>query len=282
VTYQTEEKARLRRQRAEHAIQMALDSRWEEAVAANRAIIGTFPNDVEAWNRLGKALSELGQYRDAREAYSKSYSLDATNTIAKRNLERLAALVEAEPAPPEPQQRLDPQLFIEETGKTGVTNLQNVDTELLARMTAGDQVQVKVSGNTLLVESMRGEYLGQVAPRLGLRLSKLMEGGNQYVAAITSLNESNCRIIIRETYQHPSQAGRPSFPAVGAEAVRPYTKESLLRYGLEEEEEAEEAETREEWEAEPEAEVEGRSGDIGLEDYQRVAEGGDRDDEYEE
>jgi len=95
VTYQTEEKARLRRQRAEHAIQMALDSRWEEAVAANRAIIGTFPNDVEAWNRLGKALSELGQYRDAREAYSKSYSLDATNTIAKRNLERLAALVEA-------------------------------------------------------------------------------------------------------------------------------------------------------------------------------------------
>src|SRR3990170_3681152 len=198
--YQTEEKARIRRQRAEHAVQLALESRWEEAVAANRAILTTFPNDVEAWNRLGKALSELGQYQEAREAYSKSYSLDATNTIAKRNLERLAALVEAEPPPAEPQQRLDPQLFIEETGKTGVTILQRVDTEVLARMTAGDQVQVTVNANTLFIETMRGEYLGQVEPRLGLRLSKLINGGNQYVAAITRLNNSTCRIIIRETY----------------------------------------------------------------------------------
>ena len=280
MTYHADEKARGRRQRAEHAVQLALGSRWEEAAGANRAILSAFPNDVEAWNRLGKALSELGQYQEARQAYSKAYALDSTNSIAKRNLDRLATLVEAAPAPAEPQQRLDPQLFIEETGKTGVTTLRGVDVEVLARMTAGDQVQVTIRDNTVVVESMRGEYLGQVEPRLALRLLKLMNGGNQYVAAITSLDHSSCRIIIRETYQHPSQVGRPSFPAVGAEAVRPYTKESLLRYGLEEEEEAEEAEAPEEWEAEPE--VEGRSGDIALEDYQRVAEGGDKDDEFEE
>jgi hypothetical protein len=247
-------------------------------------MLATFPDDVEAWNRLGKALSELGRYEEAREAYSRASSLDSTNTIAKRNLERLATLVRVAPSPAEPQQRLDPQLFIEETGKTGVTTLQRVDNEVLSRMTAGDQVQLKVAGKTLAVETMRGEYLGELEPRLGLRLSKLVNGGNQYVAAVTSLEDSSCRIIIRETYQDPSLAGRPSFPPAGpsGEGVRPYTKESLLRYGLEEEEEADEQEPGEDWEARADVEAEGRSGDIGLEDYQRVAEGGDTDDEYEE
>src|SRR3972149_469295 len=133
--YQTEEKARIRRQRAEHAVQLALESRWEEAVTANRAILTTFPNDVEAWNRLGKALSELGQYKQARDAYHQAHTLDGTNTIAWRNLERLGAPGGGAPVPAEPQQRLDPQLFIEEMGKTGVTALLRIDTELLARMT---------------------------------------------------------------------------------------------------------------------------------------------------
>lgn len=280
MTYQTEEKARIRRQQADQAIQLALDTRWEEAVTVNRDILATFANDVEAWNRLGKAHYELGQYPEAREAYSKAYSLDSANNIAKRNLERLATLVEAAPSRAEPQHRLDPQLFIEETGKTGVTALQRVDTEVLSRMTAGDQLQFNISGSTLLAETMRGEYLGEVEARLALRLSKLMKGGNQYVAAITNLEDSSCRIIIRETYQDPSQAGRHSFPAAGTKTVRPYTKEKLLRYGTETVE-GEEAETSEEWDTDSAAEREGRSGDMDLEDYQRVAEGGDDDDDDE-
>ncbi len=35
-------------------------------------------------------------------------------------------------------------------------------------------------------------------------------------------------MIIKETYRDPSQT-RLSFPATGAEGVRPYIKESLLR-----------------------------------------------------
>jgi hypothetical protein len=111
-----------------------------------------------------------------------------------------------------------------------------------------------------------------------LRLLKLIKGGNQYAAALTSLAETTGRVIIRETHQDPSQAGRPSFPATGSEVIRPYTKKSLLKHGAEEvEETAEETgEGGEEWERETEA----QEGDVRLDDYQKATEADD--DEYEE
>ena len=279
--YQEAEHVQTRRRQADTAIQLAMENRWEEAATVNRAILSLFPNDIDSLNRLGKALMELGRYTEAKKPYKRALELDMTNQIAKKNLERLNVLAKAR-LPQAETTLVDPGLFIEEMGKTAVTNLQQVSKEALTKLNAGERVEFRPKGNGLIVETPGGEFVGTVESKLAHRILKLLQAGNQYAAAITSLTKDQCKVIIKESYQHPSQAGRPSFPAVGAEAVRPYTKESLLRYGLEEEEEAEEAETREEWEAEPEAEVEGRSGDIGLEDYQRVAEGGDRDDEYEE
>jgi len=279
VTYQTEERARIRRQKADLAIRLALQSRWEEAVTVNRDIVSLYTSDVDAWNRLGKALAELGRYQESREAYGKTLEIDSTNTIARKNLARLAVLGEVAPARAEPKQQLDPQIFIEETGKTGITTLHRVNQDVLIRMTAGDRVELRPEGNVLLVENTRGEYLGEVEARLGLRLLKLMQGGNQYAAALTSLANATGRVIIKEVFQHPSQAGRPSFPAIGTEVVRPYIRESILKHeGEEEEEPVEEAEGGgEEWEGETEA----QEGDIRLNDYQRATEG-DNDEEEEE
>ena len=36
-------------------------------------------------------------------------------------------------------------------------------------------------------------------------------------------------VIIREVYQHPSQAGRLSFPSKGIEEVRPFVTDKVLR-----------------------------------------------------
>jgi hypothetical protein len=238
VMSQSEERARLHRQLTEQAIQLALQSRWEEAVSVNRQILAAAPRDVSALNRLGKALSELGTYGEAKHAYSDALALDPSNTIARKNLERLSLLSD-EAAVARPSERIDPRLFIEETGKTGFTTL--VDTapaEVLARQTAGDQVHLHVEGRALFVRNAAGETLGRVEPRLANRLINFIEGGNKYSAAITDIDEGTVRIIIRETFQHPSQLGRVSFPpAVGAEVVRPYIKDTILRYDREEEEE---------------------------------------------
>ena len=279
MTYQTEERARLRRQKAELAIQLALQSRWEEAAAMNQGILSLYPMDVDAQNRLGKALAELGQYQEAREAYTTALELDSTNAIARRNLARLEALGAAAPARAEPKQQLDPQIFIEETGKTSVTTICRVNQDVLARMTAGDRVELCPEGNVLTVKNARDEYLGEVEPKLGLRLLKLIEGGNQYAAALTSLADATGRIIIKETYQHPSQAGRPSFTAAGPEVIRPYIKKSILkRRGDEEEESTEETEgDGEDWEGETEA----QEGDVPLHHYQKATESDDEDEDEE-
>jgi hypothetical protein len=84
---------------------------------------------------------------------------------------------------------------------------------VLAKLVAGAVLALKVDGTSLAVENGTGEYVGQVDPRHGQRLVKLMEGGNQYSAAVVSATaEGNVRVIIRETYQDPSQAGKLSFP----------------------------------------------------------------------
>ena len=107
----------------------------------------------------------------------------------------------------------------------------------------------------MLVETKQGDILGEVEPKLGLRLVKLMEGGNRYTAAITSLDEDGVKIMIREVFRHPSQAGTPSFPLRQADGFRSYVKESFIKHERQEEA-PEDAEYVSEWE-EPESAPEG-------------------------
>jgi len=234
MAYQEEEQVRLRRQRSKNAIALAMQGRWREAVAANQEIIESFPNDVDAYNRLGKAYIELGEYSLAKEAYTRAMELDPYNIIAQKNLRRLSYLGEAVVSPEADSDKAKPQHFIEETGKAGVVNLYHLaPREVLAKIVAGDRVYLRVSDSSLTVENSRGEYLGLVEPRHAQRLIKLMEGGNQYAAAIVSSAEDRVTVIIREVYQDPSQAGQLSFPPRGGESLRPYLSDKVLRRELE-------------------------------------------------
>lgn len=228
MVFQAEDRTRTKRQQAEVAINLALQGKWADAVQINRGILDSFPIDVDAYNRLGKAYTELGQYGGARDAYDKALQIDPLNSIAKKNLTRLSTL--GETAPPRPAaQKLSPQMFIEETGKTGITSLTRADMEVANRMTAGDQVQLERQNGTLVVRAPHGEYLGEIEPRLAQRLVKLMDAGNEYIAAISALERDNLRLFIRETFQHSSQTGKLSFPPTVTETFRPYVKERMLR-----------------------------------------------------
>lgn len=208
----SEDKARAKRDMAKDAIALALASRWEEAVALNRRMIECFPRDVEAFNRLGKALSELGQYRDAKDAFRQTLEISPANSIARKNLQRLAHLNE-EAAAPKQGPKATPQLFIEERGKSATVSLKKLPPNGgHLRMTPGDALVLRMSGDGVIVESPEGQYLGEIEPKLGQRLARLIRGGNKYTAAVTSVQEQNLVVMVKETYQHHTQHGIVSFP----------------------------------------------------------------------
>jgi phosphopantetheinyl transferase (holo-ACP synthase) len=238
-----EEKARLRQRLSKEAINLALQGRWEEAEATNKDIIERFPSDVEAYNRLGRALTELGNFDGAKEAYFKALELAPENAIAKKNLARLTSLSESiatlssdlqKASTSKAQaQRVALDLFITEMGKAGVVNLHNVASgKVLAKVGFGDPVHLEAKGQHLIVMTESGEYVGEVEPRQGLRLIKLMRGGNRYDAAILNVEKDKVQVIIKEVYRHPSQVGRPSFLVKATEHLRTRIKESLLRRGI--------------------------------------------------
>jgi tetratricopeptide (TPR) repeat protein len=234
-----EERARMRKQWTDLAVKQAQEGEWDEAVTTNRNIIGLFPQEPEAYNRLGKAYSELGQYAEAHQAYAQTLKINPDNTIAKKNLERLEALKDVSIPVPVGADRIDPRFFIEEPGKAGTSDLINLASPaIISRVNVGDKLSLAVDGHRLLIRNAAGETIGQVEPRLANRLITYMEGGNRYAATIMSKEQGQVRVILREEYQHPSMFGKVSFTSQSSgEVVRAYTKDSMLRHDREDEDE---------------------------------------------
>ncbi len=265
---------RQRRQLTDAAIAHATRGEWDDAARANQEVLELGP-DTDAYNRLGKALAELGRDAEALAAYRNALERDTTNRIAERNVARLEMLlasgqgVKRAGAREIRTEKAAAAHFIEEMGKTGRARLINVaGPTQLAPLSPGDAVELVVVDGDQLFARIGDTELGQVEPRVGTRLARLIDGGNRYEAAITVLQNDDVRIIIREVFAHASNYDKVSFPGSAATRpgdVRPYIKGTALRYDDEEEseeldEESEEVEeldtTLPEYSGEPELEEE--------------------------
>ncbi len=221
---------RLKEIKSKAAVQHALEGRWEEAAVVNEEILYYFPDNTEALNRLGKACLEVGYYDRARTSFAKVLTLAPHNNIAKKNLTRLERLSKGT-ALAHTARRVVPRLFLEESGKSGITDLRiAASEEAVAQVSGGDGVMLEVDNHTLVVKSMDEEVLGYVEPRLGSRLVRLINQGNRYEGAILSASAERITVIIRESYRNPSLGGVPSFPATGIEAYRGQIRDSLLGF----------------------------------------------------
>ncbi|HEU5012121.1 MAG TPA: tetratricopeptide repeat protein [Roseiflexaceae bacterium] len=221
-----DEKMRQRRRLQDQAIELASKSQWDEAVEVNQQIV-ELGEDADAFNRLGKAFFELGRLNDAREAYQNALRIMPSNLIAKRNVERLEDLIarhgDENRIDRTGRQLVDLRLFIAETGKTALTTLMDVQRAVANTLVTGEQVQLKIEGQYVLILNSHGEIIGRLEPKVAQRLSELMNGGNRYIAAVAQANGNQIRVLIRETFQHPSQRNRVSFPGKFSEgALRGY------------------------------------------------------------
>ncbi|HEY1420678.1 MAG TPA: tetratricopeptide repeat protein [Candidatus Dormibacteraeota bacterium] len=232
---ETSEHLKPRSQYADDAVQLAIAGKWDEAVKLNRFIIENFGADEETHNRLGKALSELGKLKDAKASYEVALKLNPMNSIAKKNAARINALLHQKEGLKVGGTRVDLNLFVEEMGKTIITPLEGSSHDICSKVAAGDVAELRVDGDGIWAETSRGVRLGNLEAKLARRLIKFMRGGNRYQGGVTSCEGTTVKLIVRETYQDPHFAGKPSFPMRRKREVefRPYTKESLLSRDIE-------------------------------------------------
>ena len=218
--YRDDDDLRTLKSKTRDAIELAMEGRWDEAAAVNRELLELSPDNLDACNRLGKALLELGDAKGARGAFARSLHIDPTNAIARKNVDRLAGGGARSPHPG--GSLLAPKMFIGDSGKTAQVALfacaADADRPFIS---PGVPVELRCHRGTLAAYSNDGGYIGLVPPKLGHRLVGMMEAGNRYEAAVASTTPEAVRVVLRESYQHPSQRSKLSF--LSSSALEPVT-----------------------------------------------------------
>ena len=184
------------------AIEYATNGNWLAAEEANRRILLNFPTNTEALNRLGRALSELGRYNEARDIFKKTIANDPPNQIARKNLLRLQKL---NAAPPKQSHQINTNIFISDGKKTYTTRINNFlkDTNCTV-LSTGDTVNFTKTGDaSITAKTADGIIIGELEPRMAIRLSRLIALGNQYTGAIISTSAANTEVLIQEVYSIP-------------------------------------------------------------------------------
>lgn len=214
----------------EEAVQLASEAQWEEAIELNNFMIETFGPDEACHNRVGKALTELGRLDEAKAAYDRALELNPMNLVARKNTQKLENLMKAHQGVRAGAVKVDMNLFVEEMGKTTTTNLRSTDDDVCSKVAPGDVAELRVEGDGIAVDTVRGVRIGSLEAKLARRLLKFVQGGNRYQAGVIACDGGVVRVIVREVYQDPTFAGKPSFPITRKRDVefRPYAREALV------------------------------------------------------
>ena len=216
MVYRESDELRTFHEKSREAVQLAIKSRWAEAAELNRELIAYAPDDADAYNRLGKALMELGDTEGARSAFEHSLTLNPTNTIAQKNLQRLAEGV----AQASGASSLSHKMFISEAGKSAQVALLGCQSgAALPYVAPGTPIELRSHRGNLVAYTTEGGLLGVVPPKLGHRLVTLMDGGNQYAGAVVSVCKEEVQVLLHESFQHPSLRSKVSFPAAVTASV---------------------------------------------------------------
>jgi tetratricopeptide (TPR) repeat protein len=217
---------------AQKAIFSALSGDWEEAKESNLAILKLNPNDVDALNRLARAYFELGNITKAKEEAQKVLKIDCFNSIAQKALEKWKGLKKAE-IKSSPYSK--PQNFIEEPGKTKTVGLLYLgDSKLLAKLDAGDLVNLNTHCHRISITSIDSKYIGRLPDDLSSRIKKYSGLGYHYTAAIKCINKNQVKIFIRECGRPNKYKDVPSFPAEKIDYIS-YTPPELIHSKQDEE-----------------------------------------------
>jgi len=200
----------LKENKIKTAILYAMQGKWNDAIKANKDIISVNPNDVDSYNRLGKALSEIGEIEKSKIAFQNVLSLSPQNVIAKKNLARIKLMDNSNTKNSLPSKFL---VSVEKSTENTTSTLVNLaSSNILLNLSPGQQLEIIIDKGILKINNESLQYIGQIEPKIGLRLSKLIKGGNKYNTTVMSVNQEEIIVLIKEIFKHPSQSNVASFP----------------------------------------------------------------------
>jgi len=193
------------------AIQTALTGDWTNAISLNQALLKDSPDDIDTLNRLAFAYSSIGNANEAKNIYQKVLTLDNQNPIALRNLKRLSGNTTANKSISFSHPHVS-NLFIEEPGRTKVIDLLNVaDKKVIAPLRSGETLQLVIKRMKIFVLDQNKTYIGMLPDDIGRRLTRFMNGGNQYEAYVKSVDGNKITIFAREVKRTSRFKNQPSF-----------------------------------------------------------------------
>jgi tetratricopeptide (TPR) repeat protein len=214
---------------AQQAIEKALLGQWDDARDINLSIIKQNPQDIDALNRLSKTYFELGNIKAAKATIAKILKIDPYNPIAVRCYEKWKNLKKIEK---NTSKQLSPDMFLEEPGKTKIVHLIHpCDIPILAKINCGDIVFGNVKSHRVSIISDSGKYIGKLPDDISIKIKKLLKMGYQYVFAIKSIDKSDIKVFIRETYRPEKYSSKSSFSSDKIDYI-PYASPEIVHENI--------------------------------------------------
>lgn len=193
---------------AQKAISFSLQNNWPEAIKTNLLIIKGDKNDIDALNRLAHAYFEINSILKAKKISLKVLKISPYNNIAIKALEKYKRGKNLKSK----RQNIDMSIFIEEPGKTKLTNLINLGAEkVYSGLSAGDEVLLSSHSHRIAVTTLEGEYIGKLTDDLSARLKKSMTSKNKYRVFIKSTSKDCVKVFIKSNdISFPRETLEPS------------------------------------------------------------------------
>lgn len=187
------------------AVNAAKSGDWQKASLINEEILALNPTDVGALNRLGLSYMQLDKSPKAKQCFNKVLELDSSNSIAKKNLDKIKNKLCGTP-------NFSQENFIEEPGKTKIVELHRLaGKEILNHLNPGKVCELKIKNRYISVES-DGKYIGTLPEDLSFRLTKLINRKNRYECFVHSASTKSCTIYIKEVERSAQNINIHSFP----------------------------------------------------------------------
>ncbi len=197
-----------------HAVNAAINFNWQLAINLNKKIIKLDKKNLSALLRLGFASIQLQKFEEALKFYRKALKIQPSNNVAKENLERIKVL-QSKTSKKNRKSAiyLDPNLFLEVSGKTKSVSLVNLGQKnILAQLTVGQQVFLKYKKRKVEVRTRDNEYIGSLPDDLSRRLLVFLKAKSKYSVFIKESSLNRVTVFIREEKKGKKVQQYLSFP----------------------------------------------------------------------